>query len=93
MTQKDRIKALLDTGEWICTNNFYRDYMADPRTILSRMRKAGVKMEWRWCENPDHHHQGNSKEWRLTAQPDPEIERIEREFAEAEMKMAQAKLL
>lgn len=64
MTNKQKILNLLEKNEWVCTSQMYALYIADPRTLLSPMHEQGI-VENRWCQNPNHHHKGNQKEWRL----------------------------
>lgn len=65
MTQHQKIMELLEHNQWVCTNSFYAQFIADPRKRLEELRKQGIKMEWRWCQNEEHNHKGHSKEWRL----------------------------
>jgi len=48
-------------NDWVCSTHFYALYIADPRTLLSQMKKKGI-VESRWCKVHDH----KMKEWRLT---------------------------
>ena len=67
MTNKQKILNLLEKNEWVCTSQMYALYVADPRTLLSPLHKQGI-VKNRWCQNPNHHHKGNQKEWRLINQ-------------------------
>lgn len=69
MTHANTILNLLREQEYVCTNEFYRRFIADPRTILSRLKKEGYEFYSRPCENPSHNHNGPSKEWKLISEP------------------------
>ena len=69
-SQQKRIMNLLEQERWVCTNELYALWIADPRKRLCELRDKGVKMEWRWCEHPGHNHDGQSKEWRLLREPE-----------------------
>lgn len=57
---------MLADGNWVCTSRMYASFMADPRTILAELYDKGKGIvEKRWCENPNHHHEGKMKEWKL----------------------------
>lgn len=71
-TQHFKILNLLRQNEWTCTNFMYASFIADPRKRLEELRKEGYEMEWRWCQNPTHNHDGHSKEWRLIKSPKPQ---------------------
>lgn len=64
MTNKQKILNLLYKSEWVCTTDMYALYIADPRTILSAMKKKNEVVN-RWCQNPAHKHNGQMKEWAL----------------------------
>ena len=63
-SQQDIILDLLSKGDWICSSQFYAQFIADPRTRLCELRKKGFILESRRCEQHDFH-RGGSKEWRL----------------------------
>ena len=68
-TQKNKIINLLDDGGWHCTSEFYAMFIADPRTIMAKLKKEGLVLS-RWCKK--HPHAGSQKEWQLvggSAQP------------------------
>ena len=64
-TQANRILELLEKGDWICTSDMYRLYMADPRRRICDLKDKGYKLESRRCQQHTFH-KGGSKEWRLT---------------------------
>jgi hypothetical protein len=87
MTQQLKILQLLDKGMWTCTSLMYAMYIADPRTRLAELKKAGYNLESRWCQNPDHRHDGQMKEWKLQPQPTKfdyaKLRQLAREIKEA----------
>ena len=66
MSQKEKILQLLEEKEWVCTNEFYASYIADPRKRICELKDKGFVLEWRWCKTHNH---GKSKEWRLATTP------------------------
>lgn len=62
--QKTLIINILDDGNFHCSSEFYREYIADPRSRISSLKKDGHQLEWRWCKSHSYH-DGNQKEWRL----------------------------
>ena len=74
LSNRKKILEILNDGNWHCTNEFYGSYIADPRTIIAKMRKDGYNLQSRWCETHKHNH---SKEWRLNyAEPQSERQQV-----------------
>lgn len=67
MTQKETIKQMLDSGEWVCGNDFLKAYIPEYRSRINELRKSGHEVITRRCLT--HHHQGITQEWRLLPQP------------------------
>lgn len=65
MSQHKIILEKLNEGRWVCTNEFYASYIADPRTRICELKKRGYSLVSRPCKNPSHNHKGGSKEWYL----------------------------
>lgn len=65
-SKKEKILEVLSDYNWHCVNELLNTYCVDYRSRISELKKKGHKLEWRWCENPSHKHNGKSKEWRLT---------------------------
>ena len=64
MSQKSTILNILTDYEFHCSSEFYANYIADPRTRLCELKKAGYVLENRKCEKHDYH-KGFSKQWKL----------------------------
>ena len=69
--QTQRILEALQDGSWHCTNEFYADFMADPRRRMVDLRGKGYELESRVCRTHTNH-DGGSKEWRLVEVKKPE---------------------
>lgn len=69
MTQFDKILALFDDQEWVCTSQMYALFIADPRRRICDLKDKGyVFAEPRICQSHDYH-DGGSKEWKLISEP------------------------
>lgn len=64
-TQCEKILEILKDGQWHCVQEMIDTYSVDYRSRLCRLKREGYKFENRTCENPNHHHMGRMKEWRL----------------------------
>lgn len=70
--QHETILGILSDGKWHCSNEFYAQYIADPRTRLCELQKkkdehghTSYHFDRRKCQNLTHKHKGGSKEWML----------------------------
>ena len=73
MTQHQIMLELLNEGRWVCTNEMYAKFIADPRTRICELKKQGYNLTPRPCENPTHNHKGGSKEWYLNLATTPNL--------------------
>lgn len=62
-SQLQRVRALLLEG-WVCATEFL--YLRIPRfsSVIHVLRKQGVRIERRICEDDSHHHQSRQYQWR-----------------------------
>ena len=63
MTQKNIIKQMLETNNWICGTEFLKNFIPEFRSRVNELRKEGLVIETRICQT--HNHRGNLQEWRL----------------------------
>lgn len=63
MTQKQTIKTILDSNDWICSTTFQKAYIPEYRSRINELRKDGNNIIARRCVA--HKHKGALQEWRL----------------------------
>lgn len=63
-TQKERMLGLLKSKPWVCSSEFYAQFIADPRRRLCDLKEDGHELEGRRCTQHSYH-TGVTKEWRL----------------------------
>lgn len=74
-SQVQRIITVLEDGNWHCTSEFYKDFMADPRRRMVDIQDKGYKLESRPCQSHNYH-DGHSKEWRIADKPIKTIRKV-----------------
>lgn len=65
MTQRDTIYQMLESGDWICGNDFLKAYIPEYRSRINELRKLKHVIITRRCFS--HVHKGITQEWRLTS--------------------------
>lgn len=63
MTQQEIIISILEDSDWHCGREFMQTYVPEYRSRINEIRKKGIMIETRKCQQ--HDHGGNLQEWRI----------------------------